>query len=96
LAASEIVKDGPHGRAFLDTPGHEAFTSMRARGAKVTGHRSPRVAADDGVHAPDDRGDRPRQGSQGARSWFALNKIDKQDANPGPREDRAVGALASS
>ncbi len=83
-----ILEDGRQ-ITFLDTPGHEAFTAMRARGAQITDIAIIVVAADDGV-MPQTREAINHASAAGVPIIFAINKIDKQSANP----DKIKEALA--
>jgi len=74
------LKDGQK-IAFLDTPGHEAFTAMRARGAQVTDLAIIVVAADDAI-MPQTKEAISHAQAAGVPIVFAINKIDKPDANP--------------
>jgi translation initiation factor IF-2 len=80
IGASEVTKDGRR-VVFLDTPGHEAFTAMRARGAKVTDIAIVVVAADDGV-MPQTLEAISHAKAAKVPIIIALNKMDKPDANP--------------
>lgn len=91
-AYSVTMKEGANkGKSitFLDTPGHEAFTAMRARGAKVTDVVIIVISADDSV-MPQTKEAINHAQNAGVPIVFAFNKIDKPNANPAKiREDLA-------
>lgn len=90
IGAYEVKLDNGKEITFLDTPGHEAFTAMRARGAKVTDIAIIIIAADDNV-MPQTKEAISHAEAAGVPMIFAINKIDRPGANP----DRIKTELAS-
>ncbi|SDW15482.1 translation initiation factor IF-2 [Aequorivita viscosa] len=81
IGAYGVELEGGQKMAFLDTPGHEAFTAMRARGAQVTDLAIIVVAADDAI-MPQTKEAISHAQAAGVPIVFAINKIDKPTANP--------------
>ncbi|MCG2460323.1 translation initiation factor IF-2 [Flavobacteriaceae bacterium F89] len=81
IGAYGVTLDNGQKMAFLDTPGHEAFTAMRARGAQVTDIAIIVVAADDAI-MPQTKEAISHAQAAGVPIVFAINKIDKPTANP--------------
>ncbi|OYT17239.1 MAG: translation initiation factor IF-2 [Bacteroidetes bacterium 4572_77] len=81
IGAYEVVREDGKKLTFLDTPGHEAFTAMRARGAQVTDIAIIVIATDDNV-MPQTKEAINHAQAAGIPIVFALNKIDRPAANP--------------
>lgn len=81
IGAYDVTTKTGHKIAFLDTPGHEAFTAMRARGAKITDVAIIVIAADDSI-MPQTKEAINHAQVAGVPMIFAINKIDRPNANP--------------
>jgi len=87
IGAYGVQLDGGQKIAFLDTPGHEAFTAMRARGAQVTDLAIIVIAADDDI-MPQTKEAISHAQAAGVPIIFAINKIDRPEANPEKIKER--------
>ena len=90
IGAYGVTLDNGQKIAFLDTPGHEAFTAMRARGAQVTDIAIIVIAADDDI-MPQTKEAISHAQAAGVPIIFAINKIDKPNSNPEKIKERLAG-----
>ena len=90
IGAYGVTLDNGQKIAFLDTPGHEAFTAMRARGAQVTDIAIIVIAADDDI-MPQTKEAISHAQAANVPIIFAINKIDKPGANPEKVKERLAG-----
>jgi translation initiation factor IF-2 len=90
IGAYGVMLEGGQKIAFLDTPGHEAFTAMRARGAQVTDIAIIVVAADDDI-MPQTKEAISHAQAASVPIIFAINKIDKPNANPEKIKEKLAG-----
>ena len=90
IGAYGVTLDGGQKIAFLDTPGHEAFTAMRARGAQVTDIAIIVIAADDDI-MPQTKEAISHAQAANVPIIFAINKIDKPNSNPEKIKERLAG-----
>jgi translation initiation factor IF-2 len=90
IGAYGVTLDGGQKIAFLDTPGHEAFTAMRARGAQVTDIAIIVIAADDDI-MPQTKEAISHAQAASVPIIFAINKVDKPNANPDKIKERLAG-----
>lgn len=87
IGAYGVTLEGGQKIAFLDTPGHEAFTAMRARGAQITDIAIIVIAADDDI-MPQTKEAISHAQAAGVPMIFAINKVDKETANPEKIKER--------
>jgi translation initiation factor IF-2 len=90
IGAYGVTLDNDQKIAFLDTPGHEAFTAMRARGAQVTDIAIIVIAADDDI-MPQTKEAISHAQAAGVPIIFAINKIDKPNSNPEKIKEKLAG-----
>lgn len=90
IGAYSVKLDNGQKITFLDTPGHEAFTAMRARGAQVTDIAIIVIAADDDI-MPQTKEAIAHAQAAGVPIIFAINKVDKQNSNPDKIKEKLAG-----